>query len=219
MLFPDVFYTEFVEMTADAFPSACDQHIDDSQLKQWFFREIFPHEQALTRYLRGRWRNPADIADIRQEIYTNLYEAARKRLPDNAKAFLFTSARNHLINRNRREQLVRFHPLPETDNTHILVDSLTPDRHVLAREELKRVQAGLNRLPPKCRQVITLRKIEGLSTREVAARLNVGIDTVEQQTGHGMRALVDFMLGGNGRIQRSKARPRPFPESAAPEFG
>jgi RNA polymerase sigma-70 factor (ECF subfamily) len=86
------------------------------------------------------------------------------------------------------------------------MDVMTPDRHLTARDELRRVQAGLDRLPPRCREVVRLRKIEGLSTRETAERLGVGIDTVEQQTVHGMRALVDFMMGGSGKIQRGAAR-------------
>jgi RNA polymerase sigma-70 factor (ECF subfamily) len=53
-----------------------------------------------------------------------------------------------------------------------------------------------------------LRKIEGLSTRETSERLGVGIDTIEQQLVHGMRALVDFMLGGSGKIRRKAAKPR-----------
>jgi RNA polymerase sigma-70 factor (ECF subfamily) len=47
--------------------------------------------------------------------------------------------------------------------------------------------------------------VEGLSIRETAERLGIGIDTVEQQTVHGMRALVDFMLGGTGKIRRGAA--------------
>jgi DNA-directed RNA polymerase specialized sigma24 family protein len=50
--------------------------------------------------------------------------------------------------------------------------------------------------------VVQLRKVEGLSCREVAERLGVGIDTVEQQTVRGMRALADFMLGGLGKVRR-----------------
>jgi RNA polymerase sigma-70 factor (ECF subfamily) len=68
------------------------------------------------------------------------------------------------------------------------------------------VQAGLDRLPPRCREVIVLRKIEGLSQREVAARMGIGEDTVERQMVQGMRALVDFMLGGSGKIRRPSAR-------------
>lgn len=50
--------------------------------------------------------------------------------------------------------------------------------------------------------MVTLRKVEGLSTRETADRLGVGVDTIERQLTLGMRALVDFMLGGPGKIAR-----------------
>jgi len=47
-----------------------------------------------------------------------------------------------------------------------------------------------------------LRKVEGLSTRETADRLGITVDTVEKHITQGMRALVDFMLGGPGKISR-----------------
>ncbi|MNR58735.1 RNA polymerase sigma factor [compost metagenome] len=50
---------------------------------------------------------------------------------------------------------------------------------------------------------MTLRRVEGLSTKEVAAHLNISISTVEQQMVHGLRALTDYMMGGEGRIRRS----------------
>jgi RNA polymerase sigma-70 factor (ECF subfamily) len=71
-----------------------------------------------------------------------------------------------------------------------------------AREELRRTQLGLDQLPPRCRQVIWLHKVEGLSTRETAERLGISLDTVEKQITQGMRALADFMIGGSGKIRR-----------------
>jgi DNA-directed RNA polymerase specialized sigma24 family protein len=43
--------------------------------------------------------------------------------------------------------------------------------------------------------VIVLRRVEGLSQRETAARLNISLKAVEQHTTKGMRMLVDFLLG------------------------
>lgn len=176
--------------------------VDDPTLKAWFFREIFPLEPALTRYLRRNWRNEADIADLRQDVYARMLTSARDRLPLQPKAFLFTTARNHLINTARRAQIVSIEHVADLEASIVLADMATPDRHLLAREELRRVQAGLDRLPPRCREVVMLRKIDGLSTRDVAARLKIGVDTVEQQMVHGMRALVDFMMGGTGKVRR-----------------
>src|SRR3546814_10916879 len=74
-------------------------------------------------------------------------------------------------------------------------EMFSAERHLEARDDLRRTQEGLERLPPRCREVVTLRKIEGYSTRETADQLGVGIDTVEKQLTLGMRALVDFLLG------------------------
>jgi RNA polymerase sigma-70 factor (ECF subfamily) len=182
--------------------------IDDATLREWFFREIFPLEAALTRFIRRNWRNESDVSDLRQEIYARIYGAARERLPLQAKPFLFTAARNHLINTAKRGQIVSFEHVADLEASPLAIDTITPEQHLTARDELRHVQAGLDRLPPRCRQVVMLRKIEGLSTREVATRLNVGVDTVEQQLVHGMRALVDFMLGGSGKIRRPATKPR-----------
>ncbi len=175
---------------------------DAEALKSWFFREVLPLEPALTRFLRRNWRNREDLVDLRQEIYARVYDAARKRLPVQTRPFLFTSARNHLINCARRAQVVPIEHFVQLESLNIAVDNATPDRYASAREELRRVQSGLERLPPRCREVVMLRKIEGLSQREAAARMGVSEDTVERQMVQGMRALVDFMLGGSGRIRR-----------------
>jgi RNA polymerase sigma factor (sigma-70 family) len=180
--------------------------VDSLTLKAWFFREVLPLEPALMRFLRRNWRNSAELVDLRQDIYARIYDAAREELPLQTKAFLFATARNHLINRARRARVISIELVADLEALSVAADMVTPDRHATAREELHRVQAGLDRLPPRCREVIVLRKVEGLSQREVAARMGIGEDTVERQMVQGMRALVDFMLGGTGRIRRSPAR-------------
>jgi RNA polymerase sigma-70 factor (ECF subfamily) len=179
---------------------------DAQALKAWFCREILPLEPALMRFLRRNWRNRSELVDLRQDIYARVYDAARGGLPLQAQAFLFTTARNHLINRAKRAQIISFELVADLEALPATADVLTPERHASAREELRRVQAGLERLPARCREVMVLRKIEGLSQREAAARMGIGEDTVERQMTQGMRALVDFMLGGSGRIRRGAAR-------------
>lgn len=175
---------------------------DEAGLRAWFCQEVLPLEAALTRFIRRNWRIEADIPDLRQEVYERVLEGAARGLPLQTKPFVFTVARNHLINCAKRAQIISFEVVADLESSTVAMDVMTPERHLTARDELRRVQAGLDRLPPRCREVVRLRKVEGLSTREVAERLGVGIDTVEQQTVHGMRALVDFMLGGSGKIQR-----------------
>ncbi len=176
--------------------------VDDVTLKAWFEKEVFPLEAALTRFIRRNWRNEADVADLRQEIYARVYQAAREHLPQQPKPFVFTTAKNHLINCAKRAQIVSFDHVADLDALNVAIDVFTPERHLTARDELRRLKEGIDRLPPRCREVVILRKIEGLSIRDAATRMNVGVDTVEQQLVHGMRALADFMLGGTGKVRR-----------------
>lgn len=181
--------------------------VSTQDLDEWFVREVLPLEAVLQRFLRRHWQDGAEVADLRQEVYARVYESARKCLPTQAKPFVLTSARNLLIDRIRRSRIVPIEVMAEMDAV-CTADDLTPDRHLTAREELRRLQTGLERLPSRCRQVVELRKIAGLSQREVAARMGIGEDTVERQTLLGMRALADFMLGGSGHVRRANGRTR-----------
>ena len=78
--------------------------VDAQRLDDWFLSEVMPLEPALMRFLRRNWRNPSEIADLRQELYVKLYDAGRGGLPVQTKAFVFSTARNLLIDRARREQ-------------------------------------------------------------------------------------------------------------------
>jgi RNA polymerase sigma-70 factor (ECF subfamily) len=176
--------------------------VDDETVKAWFVQEILPLEPSLTRFIRRHCRQAADVADLRQDVYVRIYAAAREQLPRQARLFVFTTARNHLINCAKRAQIVSIEYVADLEASIFAIDTVTPDRTLSAQDEFRRVRTGLDQLPPRCREVVLLRKIEGLSTREVAMRLDVGINTVEQQMVHGMRALVDFMLGGSGKIRR-----------------
>jgi RNA polymerase sigma factor (sigma-70 family) len=183
------------------------------QIDEWFLREVLPLEPSLMRFLRRNWHNESDLTDLRQELYVRLYESATEAVPAHTRAFVFTAARNMLINHVRRGRIVSMEVVADLDALNIAVDTVTPEQQVSAREELRRLQSGLERLPPRCREVVVLRRVEGLSQREVATRLGVGEDTVEKHMTYGMRALIDFMLGGLGRVQRkptghAKARQR-----------
>ena len=97
-----------------------------SEADAWFVREVLPLESLLMQYLRRNWRDKSDLEDLRQEIYVRVYRAAREQLPKSAKAFLFTTARNHLINLARKENVVPIEAVAD-------VEMLTMDADVPSR--------------------------------------------------------------------------------------
>jgi len=162
-------------------------------LDEWFVREVLPLEAALTQFLHHNWRNKSEIPDLRQDIYIKVYRAAQKQLPDKPKAFLFTTARNHLITRIRDESVVPIEAIADPDTLSIAADVPGPDRSAIARDALRRLQSALDKLPPRCRQAVVLRKIEGLSVREIAERMGVAEKTVKNHLTEGVRVLADCL--------------------------
>lgn len=169
----------------------------DECWRSWFCQEVLPLEPKLTRFLSRNWRAQAEINDLRQEIYARILSSAetQSQPPSNTQAFVFAIARNYLIDLARRASVVRIELVADLGFAMAPTEDRTPEQVVSARHELARLKAGLDRLPKRCKQVITLRRIEGLSQKETAARLGISVKAVEQHTTNGMRALVDFVFG------------------------
>ena len=182
--------------------------VDDDALEAWFCREVLPLERLLTHFIRRNWRVADDVNDLVQDVYELALAGARKGLPLNTQGFLLMIARNHLINRAKRQKIVSFELVADLETLEREIDMYAAERHLVAREELRRTRDGIEQLSPRVREIVLLRKVDGLNTRETAAHLGIGIDAVERQLAMGMKALADFMLGGSGRIIRQKAAPR-----------
>jgi RNA polymerase sigma factor (sigma-70 family) len=166
-----------------------------SELDQWFASEILPHEGALTRYLRRAWVVLAEVPDLRQEVYVRVYESAAKARPGNPKSFLFRTARNLIIDRIRHERVVSIEYSQDLETSNVSVDEFTPERRISARQELCQLAEALDALSDDCRNVIWLRRVEGLSQREAAERLDMLEGTVESHLCRGIRSLAAAVFG------------------------
>jgi RNA polymerase sigma factor (sigma-70 family) len=171
-----------------------------TELDTWFVTQVVPMEASLMRFLRRNCRDDRDLLDLRQDVYIRVYESAAKGLPQAVKAFVFATARNLLIDRARRAQIVPIDLLEDMDSLEYGLDELTPERHASGRAELLLLQDALQALPPRCRHVVELRKIEGLSQCEVAQRLGISEDTVERHVGTGIRALANALYDKGVRL-------------------
>ncbi len=164
-------------------------------VRAWFIREVLPLEAMLLRYLRHNWRDKSDIEDLLQDIYVRVYEAAKKEIPASAKPFVFTTARNLLINRVRREHVIPIEAVADLDALDIAIDAPGPDRAAIARDDLRQLQVALDRLPPRCREVVVKRRIEGLSRHEIAVAMGITEETVSAHLTDGISALADILYG------------------------
>lgn len=185
-------------------PSPDGEMVEDTELNAWFRREVLPLERALMAYIRRNWRVSEDVVELRQDIYEHALIGARRGLPANTRAYVYTVARNHLINQAKRARIVPIETIADLDAIDRDIDMFGAERALDARDELRHAQAGIEKLPPRCRAVVRLRRIDGLSTQEAAEVLGVSTETIRQQLKYGMKALIDHMVGGPGRIVRPR---------------
>jgi RNA polymerase sigma-70 factor (ECF subfamily) len=178
--------------------------VSDS-LDHWFTREILVHESALMRYLSRSWHRRDEIHDLRQDIYVRIYEAAAKARPTMPKSFMFTTARHLMTDRLRRARVVSIDAVGDLDALNVLIDDISPERRLGARQELKHLTEAFDRLPDRCREVMWLRRVEELPQKEVAQRMGIGEKTVEKQIAKGMRLIAEYFYGG-GQALHSRQR-------------
>jgi len=168
-----------------------------SQVDAWFTREVLPLEVSLMQFLRHNWRNESEIADLRQEIYVRVYEAAARAIPERPKQFVFATARNLLIDRVRQAQVIPIEAASDFDALEIASDAPGPEHIVQARDELRKLQAALDRLPPRQRKAVLLKRVEGLSRRAIAGRMGITESSAAKYIADGICALVDALSGEN----------------------
>ena len=162
----------------------------------WFQREILCHEAALVRFL-SRWLSQAaDVQDVRHDIYVRVLEAAERERPRVARAFLFTVARHILIDRSRRNAIVKMDQLEDLDSLNVLIDEVTPERQASDQQQLQRLSRLLQGLPARCRDVVWMRRVEDVPQKIIARRLGIAEATVEKHLVRGIRLLADAFHAG-----------------------
>ncbi len=161
---------------------------------------VLPHEAALRAWLQSRFPRVVDVDDVVQASYERLLKVQETGPIANPRAFLFVCARNFALNQLRRLRHERRDPTADIDVATLFVDTAGIPESIARTEDLRLLVESIHQLPTRCREVMTLRKIYGLSQREVAIQLGISENTVEAQSRIGLRKCSDFFRShGYGR--------------------
>jgi len=134
------------------------------------FGEIYDtHVDSVYRYLLYRVREPSDAEDLTSEVFTRAF-ANIHRYRWQGKSFLawlYTIARNAVTDRRRRDR-----PTVELDSAYGLAEEgpTAHDRAVLG-EEVDALRGAVKHLTGEQQEVLVLRFVENMSSREVASIL------------------------------------------------
>lgn len=164
-----------------------------SEQSRWFAEEVLPHEQPLRSYLRQSLPSLADVDDLVQDCFARMMRARSTGTIRSPKPLLFAIARNAVrdfITRKRRAELI---PITETDACDVLEGDSDVVELVCRRQEIALLTEAIQSLPARCREVLLLRKIKGLSQKEIAELLGIAEHTVEALAAKGTRRCADFL--------------------------
>ncbi|MDR2919403.1 MAG: RNA polymerase sigma-70 factor [Tannerella sp.] len=153
------------------------------------FEDIYVHYYArLKRFAQEYVVSEEDAENILQDVFLDFWEKREVLLSHvNVIAFLFTSIKNRCIDFLRRKML-------EQEVTNLIqeeylltlqmnLNSLqTFNEHIFTQEEIEElINKAIASLPDKCREIFIKNKIEGKRRKDIAAELNISVNTIETQ--------------------------------------
>lgn len=142
--------------------------------------------------------NDRELAtDIVSDLFADLWHKAGKiRVKTSLKSYLYRSTRNAVISHYRKNK-----PVTRLDQEagfvlenpidHVLENN--PETLLLKKEFNSRIRALLENLPPKSAMVLRLKKLDGLSYREISEILGISERTVENHIAAAIRKLRDLL--------------------------
>lgn len=165
---------------------------------RWFTTEVQPHGSALKSYLRGAFPSVRDVDDVVQESYLRIWRARFDQQIHFSKSFLFQVARRIAIDWLRRQEAS---PVAFVSNDLLLPvhdEARGAAETASVRDDVECLMRALETMPPRLREVVLLRKVDGLSQKEIAARLNLSELTVQSHVVRGLRRLEETFRQRSG---------------------
>ena len=151
---------------------------------------------ALNRFFERRAPQlGSESEDLTQEVFVRLASRRSNDRIERLDAYIFQTASSVLTDRARRratrcaDQHVEYEFCPE------LIEELSPERVLLAREQVEIVRTVLENLPDNIRAAFVLHRFEELGYSEIARRLGVSVSSVEKYISHALKALTAARSG------------------------
>lgn len=157
------------------------------EISFWFSAEVKPHESELRGYLYHRLGELSEVEDIVQESFKRIIEMREREAIEAPKRLLFTIAKNLLMDFFRKRSVAKTSFVGEIESYFVLPEEECPFDAACRNEELEALRQAIETLPPKCRTILLLRRIENLSYKAIARKLNISESTVETQLSRGLK--------------------------------
>jgi RNA polymerase sigma-70 factor (family 1) len=142
------------------------------------------YSQKLFGFALKYFKNESDAEELVQELFVKVWENRHSLKSEHSfKSYLFTIALNQIRKHfNKKATSLRY--LESLQNDPEFSDQVTTDDY---ETTLRQIYQIIDRMPERRREIFTKSKLEGKSSKEVAAELNISAGTVDNQVSEALR--------------------------------
>jgi RNA polymerase sigma-70 factor (ECF subfamily) len=161
-------------------------------------------KKFLSRFLRVQ----QDVEDVAQEAYLRAYLCEQRESIEHPKSFLFRVAKNLALTRLTRKSRLISQYIEDAGASVTLETAAGTDEELEADQCLGRYCEAIASLPEKCRQVFLLRKVHGLTHKDIGERMHLSISSVEKYLQQGILACEEHLRvdEGSPTLRGTRAR-------------
>jgi RNA polymerase sigma-70 factor (ECF subfamily) len=181
---------------------------DFAERTRWLARHILPYEPMLRARLRQMFVYGLEIDDIIQEMYARIVSQPSLEAIRYPRQYAIQTCTSVIIDHIRRSRIVSIDAAGNLEQLEISAPDASPEQQLLFRDEIAAVAKSLAELPERTREVLILRRVEGLSQQETADRLHISVKTVEKHMAQGVAVLMT-LFGRGGKAAPQPSRPKP----------
>ena len=129
-----------------------------------------------------------DVEDLVQDFFVSLWiEAPHLQINSSLRSYLFSAIKNRCLDFQKHHKVI------EKYKSFILFAAENEDDsadHYFAESELRQaIEIALSKLPPRCREVFELSRLNGLSNQEISDKLGISKRTTELQISNSLKII------------------------------
>jgi RNA polymerase sigma factor (sigma-70 family) len=161
----------------------------------------------------GRIVERDDVEDIVQETFLRCYQASAKTTVQFPRAFMLTTARNLALNHIALAENRCVGSVASFEDSAVpLYRERSAQNAFEGEERFLLLCRAVSALPVQCRRAFVLKKVYGLSRKEIAEYMNISESTVQKHVAKGVLLCAEYLEGTEVATNRAQ-RPRPSDSS------
>lgn len=154
------------------------------------FQILFKKYYSAMCHFARQFLNDSEMAEETvQDMFVKIWEKRESlNIETSVKHYFFRSVRNHCLNQIQHEKIKKQYAKVVLESAN---HEISPEQYFIEVDLVKRIEASIEALPPKRKEIFRLSREQGMKYKDIAETLNISVKTVEAQMGLALKHLRD----------------------------